>query len=70
MSKAVSATGTKYRSAKTWEMIMAPACAGNNICMYMCMVYASYAGIHRHRQRSPDRVQKTDEYHFAAIGFS
>ena len=34
----------KYRSAKLWEMIMAPACAGNNICMYMCMVYASYAG--------------------------
>ena len=44
MSKEVSATGTKYRSAKLWEMIMAPACAGNNICMYMCMVYASYAG--------------------------
>lgn len=44
MSKEVSVTGTKYRSAKLWEMIMAPACAGNNICMYMCMVYASYAG--------------------------
>lgn len=44
MSKEVSAEGTKYRRAKTWEMIMAPACAGNNICMYMCMVYASYAG--------------------------
>lgn len=44
MSKEVGVTGTKYRSAKLWEMIMAPACAGNNICMYMCMVYASYAG--------------------------
>ena len=44
MSKEVSVTGMKYRSAKLWEMIMAPACAGNNICMYMCMVYASYAG--------------------------
>ena len=44
MSKTVSATGTKYRSAKTWEMILASAISGNNICMYMCMVYASYAG--------------------------
>ena len=35
MSKEVSVTGMKYRSAKLWEMIMAPACAGNNICMYM-----------------------------------
>ena len=34
----------QYRSAKIWELIMAPACAGNNICMYMCMVYASYVG--------------------------
>ena len=34
----------QYRGAKIWELIMAPACAGNNICMYMCMVYASYVG--------------------------
>lgn len=47
MSKEVSAGaqgGVKYRNAKMWELITAPACAGNNICMYMCMVYASYAG--------------------------
>ncbi len=47
MSNEVNATApgeVKYRRAKTWELILSNACCGNNICMYMCMVYASYAG--------------------------
>ncbi|MCR4694104.1 MAG: MFS transporter [Pseudobutyrivibrio sp.] len=36
---------TESSRKATWlEMITAPAINGNNICMYMCMVYASYIG--------------------------
>ena len=39
-----SKPAVQYHRAKLWELIAAPACSGNNICMYLCMVYASYVG--------------------------
>ena len=39
-----SKPAVQYHRAKLWELTAAPACSGNNICMYLCMVYASYVG--------------------------
>lgn len=36
--------GVEYRTAKMWQLIMAPASSGCNICFYLLMGFASYVG--------------------------